>query len=580
MIPVTDPDLLGQLNGAAPALKPVDPETAAALDGSLSVRQNLRPGQPSLTEAFQGLSAPGAAASAWHGLRSNLIDAPAQLLVHSLPTGMVSAVNKAADATGIVPGATPEQVDQGISQREADYQAQRAASGKTGFDFPRMVGEMGAGIPIARALPVGRSLLGSVIPGIASGAAYGASNPVTDPNADFWKEKFGQVKTGAIAGGLTTPLGFAVSRVVQPDVNPQVRALMDRGVTPLPGQILGGTAATLEEKATSLPFIGDMIKNAQRRGVDDFNRATYNEILAPIGQRSAGAIGHEAFADAETKLGGAYDRLLPNLTFRADHQLATDLQNLSGMAANMPPQQAAQFTNVLRNKVFSRLAPTGMMDGETFKGVESELNRIVTGYRKDPSFDNRELGSALGEVLTSLRSTLERGNPQYAGELAPINRGWAMLTRARNAASRLGADEGAFTPAQLLSAVRAGDQSVGKGATARGSALMQELAEAGKSVLGSKYPDSGTAGRYLLGSGAAALTGHVSPLIPLGAAAAAVPYSRAGQYLLSQLLANRPAGAAPLAAAIRQGIAPGTAGVVSSVLRQPGLPMSLVPNFP
>lgn len=77
---------------------------------------------------------------------------------------------------------------------------------------------------------------------------------------------------------------------------------------------------------------------------------------------------------------------------------------------------------------------------------------------------------------------------------------------------------------------------------------MQDFSSAGQQVLGSKYPDSGTAGRSLLGLAGAAAAGHM--LLPPGAAipaaaggaALALPYTPMGQRVGQMLLMSRPGG--------------------------------------
>jgi len=107
--------------------------------------------------------------------------------------------------------------------------------------------------------------------------------------------------------------------------------------------------------------------------------------------------------------------------------------------------------------------------------------------------------------------------------------------------------------------VKSGDKSAGKGNFAAGDALLQNYADAGKSILGSKYPDSGTTGRAAAAALAAALVGGheigvpPSALIPgaVGAGMASLPYTNIGGKLAATILAKRPAAAVPLAGMVR-----------------------------
>lgn len=221
---------------------------------------------------------------------------------------------------------------------------------------------------------------------------------------------------------------------------------------------------------------------------------------------------------------------------------------------NIPPEIAKQFDSILKNEVFSRLTKQGSMDGQSFKQMESALTPKIKAYGGSQNPNDRELGLALNEVLTSARGVLSRTNPQYADDLKKINEGYANYTRIRDAASRQGAEEGVFTPAQLSAAIRAGDKSAGKGQFATGNALMQDLGDAGKGVISSKTPNSGTPDRLLqIGAlGAFGGAGAINPLIPAVAGATMLPYTATGQKVIAALLAKRPDLAEPVAKAVRR----------------------------
>jgi hypothetical protein len=216
------------------------------------------------------------------------------------------------------------------------------------------------------------------------------------------------------------------------------------------------------------------------------------------------------------------------------------------MAATLPDVEARQFENVIRQKVVGKLTPQGLASGETVKAIESELGQLARGYKGDPSFDKRQLADAIAEVQNAIRQTLQRANPAHARELADINTGYANYARIRNAGARAGNQEGGFTPAGLAAGVRAMDRSVAKGDYGRGRAFMQDLSDAGVNVLGSKYPDSGSIGRLLMGAGTIG-SGAVNLGIPGALGVASLPYLPGGRQLMAALLARRPALAEPIA---------------------------------
>lgn len=509
------------------------------------------------------------------GLRDP-IDAGAQLLTNALPEGVVTAGNRLnnwlADKTGLV-GRLPEGgVDQQVREGERAYQQARAAAGGEGFDGYRALGNLvsPANVAVASRLPAAATLSGRVATGAAGGALFGALSPVAE--GDFAEQKAKQMGMGAAVGGVLPALTGGVARVVSPNAsrNPNVALLQQEGVQPTIGQTMGGRLNALEEKLQSVPLVGDRISIMRQRGLEQFNRAALNRATAPVGKQ-VDAIGREGVAQAKGVLKQSYDDLLPKLQFKADGQFATEFGNLQSMVASgLPPTEAAAFGNIVQKQVVGKMTPAGTMSGETFKQIESELSRLAKGYKGDASFDKRQIGAALDELLSSMRSSLARTNPTHAGELAQINKGYANYARVRDAASRVGAEEGVFTPAQLQSAVRSADKSVGKGRFATGDALLQDLSEAGKSVLGSKVPNSFTTDRALIAGGALG-SYFVNPAIPAGLIAASGLYTVPAQNALRFMLTARPQAANALAKSVRNAspmLLPGGAGLGAQMLEQ------------
>lgn len=462
------------------------------------------------------------------------------------------------------------QVDQTIHAQAQQYAQDRSASGQSGFDGGRAVGNVIGAAPLAA---VGG---GGVVGGVVSGGMSGLLQPVENVNGDYAQQKLGQVGTSAAVGGVANPLVSAVGRAISPTIGAAQRTLLDAGVPLTPGQILGGAAARTEAKLTSIPVLGDFIKNAQQRSVQGFNRATYDQVLAPLGHTYEGPVGTEAVHAVQQTINHAYDNALSRMTFNArDPGFQTDVGNLAGLAQNLPQAQQQQFANILQTQVFGKLGPQGMMDGPTLQGAQSELGRISRGLQGDPSFDNRQLGQAIGEIRTAMTRSLGSNNPADAvQDLANANAAYANFVRLRSAASGQGAmnNGGVFTGAQLNNAVRANDQSVGRGATATGNALMQDFSSAGHEVLGSKYPDSGTPGRSLLAMAGPAALGQMAAPTYVGPLAAAIglgslPYTAMGGQAAQALLTARPAAAVPVRNALLRYGVPIAAPASNALLR-------------
>lgn len=481
-----------------------------------------------------GIPTSPAAAPSKYGFWQGASEAPKDLLL-----GLAQLGVKAREQLGIPTSVSSEEAQK--FQKAREERIAEARGPNAGIDWGRLAG--GAALTAPLALLPG----GAVPASVAGGALSAALQPVGE--GDFWTEKAKQAGLGAAGGAAGAGLIGGFGRLISPKLSRGAAGqLVREGITVTPGQALGGKAARIEQRATSVPLLGDVIKDAQQRGIEKLNVAAYNRALEPIGEKSSGKIGREGVAEVKSKLQAAYERVLPKLNFKADTQFVEEIQGLRDLAAELPDPQYKHFEKILQNKLFHRM-PTGTMDGKTFKGVEEELLKNSKGYLKDASFDNRQLGEALDEALRITRNALHRSN-QDAPELQAVNRGWANYARIRAAEKMVSEPEKGFTPLQFQSAVRS--QSRGDEFAAGGNALMQDLSDPAAKVLASKYPDSGTAGRLMQalmaggGGGWAYADPASASLAALGLGASMLPYTRAGQKAFEYGLLRRPAAAAPV----------------------------------
>lgn len=480
----------------------------------------------------------------------------AQLLTKLLPASVIEGGNRLnnwlAEKTGLVGKLPAGGVDQQVREREAAYQEQRKAAGETGFDWWRLAGNVVNPVNLAlggagsAATLGGRMLLGG-----ATGAGAAALQPVTD--GDFTSEKTKQLAAGGVFGAATPAVVAGVGRLISPNAarSLDVQTLVAEGVRPTVGQTLGGRFNAAEEKLMSVPFIGDAVRNARERGAEDLQRAVGQRALAPIGlDMPAGLKGRDAVGYVRTKLSDAYEALLPSLTWRADGQFAQQVNNLRQMVNTgaIKPEAATAFNRVFENEILGKMGPQNAMTGQTFKAVESNLGQQIARLGQSTDADQRLLGDALKELRSAMRSALERTNPQ-APELKAINAGWANFTRMNRAASYIGAADGAFNAAQLQSAVKALDRSKDHGAFARGKALMQDLSDPAKNILGAKVPNSGTTDRALF---AALPALAFEPMAGAGLMASSLLYSSPAQGLLRGLVSSRPSQAETIRSLLNQ----------------------------
>lgn len=375
-----------------------------------------------------------------------------------------------------------------------------------------------------------------------------AGSAALTSNADSGLGVVRDAGIGGIAGKGAQLAAKAAGAIVSPRINSMAKYLMNKGVELTPGQILGGTTHKIESAVTSFPV--PFVSDAMRRSYETFNNAAVNDTLAPIGAKLPDAIkaGHQAVEYAQNKLGDAYDKVIPNLTLKADPQWVADNGNLHNLAkSGLGADQLKRFA--MQSKyVYSKFSPNGTMSGDAMKDVEETLGKEYKNYSTGGPAD-RDYADAIREYQAQIRDLAARSNPTQAANLQKINDGYAMLTRVERAAANT--KDGVFTPSQFRSAVVQMDPSTRKRMSAAGLSIGQDLAKAGETVLPQTVPDSGTPFRHAvqLGAGALATGGlagvipHVNPLGAAAVVAALAPYTRTGGRVASKMLTARPPGA-------------------------------------
>lgn len=482
------------------------------------------------------------------GLRDP-IEGGAQLLTHLLPSGVVSAGNRfnnwLADNTGIV-GRLPEGgVDQQVRENEARMKSD-------GVDWARLAGNVlnPVNMAIGAGLPSAASLGGRALAGAAGGALGSSLAPVAGDS--FAEDKAKQLAMGAAGGAVVPLVAGGLGRIISPkaSTNPQVQQLTAAGVKPTIGQTLGGAANTAEEKAMSVPIFGDAIRAARGKARDQFNNAFINEAGKPIGVTVKGK-GAQAVQEMHAAISKAYDAAKAQLGhFQLDRTAAQELSTLQQMTRNLPARERRAFDSIW-SYLDQEVSPNGSILADGFKRFDSKAGSEAAKFLGSQDAYQKQAGDAIKELQRIIVDAGKRANPKASAALDAADAAFARLVRVEDAAKRAAAQDGVFTPGQAVMAVRSADRTARKNATAQGKALMQDLATSGQSVLGNKYPDSGTAGRVglgMLGLGA----GYMDPLIPLGLTAGAAGYSAPMQSAMRWLATARPQSAEPIAGLLNQ----------------------------
>ena len=401
------------------------------------------------------------------------------------------------------------------------------------------------------------TLGGMAARGAIGGAGFGAAQPVNNDKGDYWSQKGAQTATGALAGGVGAPAIGLAGRAIKPSLDSSAQKLVDAGVNLTPGQMMGGAGKWLEDSAQSYPFVGGLIRSARKDSGEEFQRATANKVLEPIGERIDPKIsaGPDLIEHVEDKIGAKYDQIHPNINLTADQDLKDGFEKIVKEAAmELPEDKVNQLQKFIDGRITGVLdANKGVAPGPVVQGMTSKIGSKIRDYRTAADPDQRALGTYFADVRQAVGQAIERQNPQYAEPLREANQAWQMYAKMRDAASRQGTGTGEFNPTQLELASKRGESV---GTKAKGQAKLQDFAQAGKDVIPSKVPDSGTAERsallHLLGIG-----GHYGAYSALGpaslapAAAIAALYNPVGQAAARYAIKNGALMYAPASQAVR-----------------------------
>lgn len=384
------------------------------------------------------------------------------------------------------------------------------------------------------------------------GAGQGMVSGLLNSSGDAG-QRAADVFTGGVVGGAamgvldsTAQRAFGAATRAGAGAASPARLLSREGVSLTPGQmaqdipVIGPMLRGLEDGASSIPFVGSPIAGARQQSVETFNRAAINQALKPIGAKLPNGTrpGYDAVQFAQDTVSREYDRVLANTQFVPDtafyNRLGASI-NETLTSAGVP--QAGTLSRQINDRVFRSLgAFNDPINGQQFKALESEFGTLAANSLESTDGASRALGRAYQQVQEALRAGLRDQNPQAAADLRAVNGSYARLMRIEQASgsSASQATEGVFSPTQLGVAVA---QRGSRRSSARGDALLQDLAVAGRGVIPSRTGDSGTATRGaitgLLAAGASGVPLAGGLAIPV--IATSVAYSRPAQAAINAI---------------------------------------------
>lgn len=295
---------------------------------------------------------------------------------------------------------------------------------------------------------------------------------------------------GALTGGATGLAAGAapgaLGRVLSPRTPEAVTAMRKAGVDMSVGQTLGmpGAEASL---AGVLPGGGDVALRAQRKAFEEFQDAYLNDALSNLGiALPKGLKPTKRFEAAQKAFDDAYTSARAQMQVVPDAGMRNDIlafrQRLEG--DEFSADTAQRLNKLLEDQLTKRIG--GPLSGDKYKSLSSLLGKRRAAFAKQ---GNAEMADGVAELQRIVDANARRNSAPEAVELLDrADKGYAILTRAEEAARNLGNLPGEFTPQQAVAAARKGDISARNRAFVRGEARGQELAEQGVEALGAAPP--------------------------------------------------------------------------------------------
>lgn len=461
----------------------------------------------------------------------------------------------AAGAVGVPGAAEAEKAIREFGRGvEEKTQAGREARGSEGLDFYQLLGNV-----LGSAAPA--SLLARIGTGVKAAAATGAATsvatqPVLDQEASLLQEKAKQAGIGAAGGAIGQKVVGALGRVLSPQVSAQEAAVRGVGVTPTIGESLGGTARKIEDFIAGVPGLGEFVKDAKLRAIDQWNKGTINKTLSNLPDDikiPEGIFGGEAVAYANQAISKSYDDLYGKMSYTLGKDTNSKLVDLTKSKALTPDQQGIvqkALDSFLYSKLDTPLAGSSLtnapaklstVDGATMKAIESDLKSYAYGLLKKTqgqTADDIKAGEALLDAVGTLKKDFYRQNAKTVSvkDLLKLDKAYSEMAVITDASAR--AEAGLFTPSQLMQASKANARKVSTRAFGEGRAVLQKDAQAAKEIIG-----DGKAGLVAriggLGAlGVAGVAGLPATVATVGGVAGI--YSKTGQKLIDKLLTERP----------------------------------------
>ena len=358
--------------------------------------------------------------------------------------------------------------------------------------------------PINKLIPGLGGPAQTMLGGFAKGGTQGAianvlTTPVTDENKSFLTEKLKDALIGGGAGAVVGGVAKAATSLAQPFQNQlskisneNVKILRDAGVPvdvaqATGSQFLNRTKAALSDNPFTAGKEAEFIATQQ---------SAYNKAIAKTMGEDATAITPDIISNAKNRLGSIYDDLYNKYGAKISGQVYQDLASVRDDALKTLPASEQNIVKNIVDDIINKASENrSVLTGQQFQAQKKLLDRLIA-QNSNVSIYSQDLKEVL---LSGLKNSIK--NPDDIALLKKTNTQYGNMKKIEDVV--LKNEQGNISPSLLSNSLAT---------KAKRNALYAEdnelakLARAGKDILQSKVPNSGTIAR-LSAQAAPALVG-------------------------------------------------------------------------
>lgn len=331
------------------------------------------------------------------------------------------------------------------------------------------------------------------------GAVQGALQPtLPEENKAF------NTAAGSVAGMLGLGAVNTLGRVAQPvkdtlsQIGKESVDILKKAGVPLDAAQTTGSALLGRVKAA----LNDNPLTAGAENLFTSNqKLAYNKAIAKTMGEDADQITPSVIARAKERIGNVYDSIANKININVDSKFLNNLAILDDEAKNvLNDSQYGIVDKNIKNIIEKASKEGNQISGQQYQAIKRTLDKLSGSADSDVASYARDLKDLLNKGLSD--SAESSGNKQIVIQLKEANKHWGNMRKIEDIA--LKDPEGNINPSLLYNSLAT---KAKRNAFYAEDPQLAKLASAGKMILPSKVPNSGTVARLAAQAAPALATG-------------------------------------------------------------------------